>query len=240
MKHAWIFVLSALLAGAAQEPKPVSLFDGKTLDGWEGNLKYWRVEEGAIVGGSLKAPLATGRLRTFLELGSLGAIQLGASAASGQTADRFRQTVAGYDLKYKLIPEGWRHPLLALASEGYWSIRRVEVSGDPDDDGLETADTRTRRRFGWYAYGEVQPWRRWAAGARYDSTQLLEAPGREWAVQPYIAFMPSDFLRFRLGYKHTERDRREPFAANDASARIADEVLFQATFFLGAHPAHPF
>ena len=29
--------------------------------------------------------------------------------------------------------------------------------------------------------------------------------GREWAVGPYIAFMPSEFLRFRLGYKHTER-----------------------------------
>jgi hypothetical protein len=32
----------------------VSLFDGKTLTGWEGDIKKtWRVEEGAIVGGSL-------------------------------------------------------------------------------------------------------------------------------------------------------------------------------------------
>jgi hypothetical protein len=32
----------------------VSLFDGKTLDGWEGDTeKTWRVEDGAIVGGSL-------------------------------------------------------------------------------------------------------------------------------------------------------------------------------------------
>lgn len=29
------------------------LFDGKTLEGWEGNLKMFRVEDGAIVGGSL-------------------------------------------------------------------------------------------------------------------------------------------------------------------------------------------
>ncbi len=28
--------------------KPI--FDGKTLDGWEGDPKYWRVEEGALVG----------------------------------------------------------------------------------------------------------------------------------------------------------------------------------------------
>ncbi len=30
----------------------VSIFDGKTLDGWDGNPKFWRVEGGAIVGES--------------------------------------------------------------------------------------------------------------------------------------------------------------------------------------------
>lgn len=30
----------------------VSLFDGKTLKGWDGNPKFWRVENGAIVGES--------------------------------------------------------------------------------------------------------------------------------------------------------------------------------------------
>jgi 3-keto-disaccharide hydrolase len=32
---------------------PVSIFNGKTLDGWEGNLKIFRVQDGAIVGGSM-------------------------------------------------------------------------------------------------------------------------------------------------------------------------------------------
>lgn len=32
-----------------------SLFDGKKLDGWEGNLKHFRVEENAIVAGTMKA-----------------------------------------------------------------------------------------------------------------------------------------------------------------------------------------
>jgi len=31
-----------------------SLFDGKTLKGWEGNLKMFRVEDGAIVAGTMK------------------------------------------------------------------------------------------------------------------------------------------------------------------------------------------
>ena len=32
----------------------VSIFDGKTLEGWEGNREVWRVEDGAIVGGSMQ------------------------------------------------------------------------------------------------------------------------------------------------------------------------------------------
>jgi len=32
----------------------VSIFDGKTLNGWEGNLKMFRVEDGAIVAGTQK------------------------------------------------------------------------------------------------------------------------------------------------------------------------------------------
>jgi hypothetical protein len=33
------------------------LFDGRTFDGWEGNLDSFRIEDGAIVGGTLKAAI---------------------------------------------------------------------------------------------------------------------------------------------------------------------------------------
>jgi len=39
---------------AADEEGFTPLFDGKSFDGWEGNLATFRIEEGAIVGGSLK------------------------------------------------------------------------------------------------------------------------------------------------------------------------------------------
>jgi len=42
---------------AASIPKqgaPVSLFDGRSLAGWDGDRKVWRVRDGVIVGGSLK------------------------------------------------------------------------------------------------------------------------------------------------------------------------------------------
>jgi hypothetical protein len=49
-----LFAASAQAAGRA---KWVSLFDGKTLKGWEGDEKVFRVEQGAIVGGNLKQGL---------------------------------------------------------------------------------------------------------------------------------------------------------------------------------------
>ena len=63
---ALVFLSSLILslAAPAQEgpPAPVaarvtSLFDGRTLTGWEGDLRLWRVEDGAIVGGSLTETL---------------------------------------------------------------------------------------------------------------------------------------------------------------------------------------
>ena len=47
--------LVALATGQAQGPnKPVALFDGRTFSGWEGDIKNtWRIQDGAIVGGSL-------------------------------------------------------------------------------------------------------------------------------------------------------------------------------------------
>ena len=46
----------ALALPAAAEEKFVSLFDGKTFQGWEGDTnKSFRIEQGAIVGGSLQA-----------------------------------------------------------------------------------------------------------------------------------------------------------------------------------------
>ena len=53
---AFIIALSSAsaLAQGAREPRPVPLFDGKTFNGWEGNLKLFRIQDGAIVGGTLE------------------------------------------------------------------------------------------------------------------------------------------------------------------------------------------
>lgn len=51
-------ICGSLLAEEKDKGAAISLFDGKTLDGWEGDEKVFRVEDGAIVAGSLKEKVA--------------------------------------------------------------------------------------------------------------------------------------------------------------------------------------
>ena len=51
MKRVVFAVLAAACVALAQDEAGfVRIFDGKTLEGWDGNPIYWRVENGAIVG----------------------------------------------------------------------------------------------------------------------------------------------------------------------------------------------
>jgi hypothetical protein len=69
-----------MAAAIPKEGAPVSLFDGRSLAGWEGDPAVWRVRDGVIVGGSLE----------------------------GNPRNEFLATVAGYSnfvlrLEYKLV-----------------------------------------------------------------------------------------------------------------------------------------
>jgi hypothetical protein len=52
-----VAVMPTVLLGV-QPTGPGSLFDGKTFNGWEGNQALFRIEGGAIVGGTLAAKIA--------------------------------------------------------------------------------------------------------------------------------------------------------------------------------------
>lgn len=45
--------VTAQVPAAPVPERPTSLFDGRSLTGWEGNPQVWRVENGALTGGSL-------------------------------------------------------------------------------------------------------------------------------------------------------------------------------------------
>src|SRR5450759_4294983 len=58
MRVALLLILT-LLCAAAEEPGFVPLFDGKTLDGWDGDPRLWSVRDGAILGSTEGVPLDT-------------------------------------------------------------------------------------------------------------------------------------------------------------------------------------
>ena len=182
--------------------------------------------ETAFGRGSLRDPLVLGRLRNFFELDAWGALQLDFSAGTGATVDDRRNTVADVGLKYKWAPTtGYAFPVVTLAGEAIYGNRKLR-----DNDG--TRVERRAERWGQYLYGQVDVDKRWAAGLRYDWTERPTTPGREWALSPYVQFKPSEFLRFRLQYKHT--------AETGSVSRETDEIFLQGSFVLGAHPTERF
>src|SRR5437762_2646148 len=108
--------------------------------------------ETAFGRGTLRVPMFIGRLRTFLELGDASAFQLGMSVASGETSEKRRNTLLGWEGRYKYRPEGWLHPLVTATGEAIYSLRRVDVEVDTDgDDAIDLIKKRENDRFGWYA-----------------------------------------------------------------------------------------
>ncbi len=138
---ACLAVALSLPTAVATEPathaKPVSLFDGKTFSGWEGDLKVFRIEDGAIVGGSLKSALARNEfLTTTKEYGDfelrLKVKLTGAASANG-----------GIQIRSRRIPNnsemiGYQ----ADMGQQYWGSlydesRRKKTLAGPDPDELK-------------------------------------------------------------------------------------------------------
>jgi hypothetical protein len=126
-------------------PASVSLFDGKSLTGWEGDTKVWRVRDGAIVGGSLEGNprnefLATTRSYTnfilrleYRFVGTEGFTNGGVQVRSERIANPPNE-MSGYQADIEsgwsgsLYDESRRKRMLATADKQL--VRRIEKHGD--------------------------------------------------------------------------------------------------------------
>ena len=150
-------LLSALLLGLSlvASAAPVSLFDGKTLDGWEGDPAWWRVEAGEIRGGSTtqNVPrnffLATNKsyqnfeLRVKLRLTGTGFVNSGVQIRSVRVPNNTE--MSGYQVDFgpgwygKLYDESRRNKVIADSTdpkavqaaikEGDWNEYRIRAEG---------------------------------------------------------------------------------------------------------------
>ena len=120
----------------ALRAQPVPLFDGKTLAGWEGDTaKTWRVEGGAIVGGSLDEKVPRNEFlcttKTYGDFELRLRFKLEGDPASAN---------AGVQFRTKRIPD--HHEVIgyqADAGQGYWgalydeSRRKKVLAATPAD-----------------------------------------------------------------------------------------------------------
>lgn len=128
-------------------PAPVSLFDGKTLAGWEGGGDEFRVEDGAIVGGSLDRRIPRNEfLATEREYGDFELrlkFKLVGRGANG-----------GVQIRSRRIPD--HHEMIGYQADmgdGFWGClydesRRNRVLARPDGKQL----AKVLKREDWNEY----------------------------------------------------------------------------------------
>lgn len=165
------FVMFVSLAGALSiSQQPVRLFDGKSFAGWEGDTdKTWRIEDGAIVGGSLEAAVPRNEFlattKTYRDFELTVAFKVEGDAAKANAGIQFRtrripnhhevsgfQADIGQDYWGALYDESRRKKVLArpgkdvvakIAALGTWHTYKIRCEGDRIRlwvDGLPTVD----------------------------------------------------------------------------------------------------
>jgi hypothetical protein len=134
-------VLTALLVTAPVRAEPTPLFDGKTFAGWEGDTeKTWKIEDGAIVGGSLDTTVP--RNEFLCTKKSFGDFEL--KVKFKLVGDRAKAN-AGVQFRTKRIPN--HHEVSgyqADVGQGYWGAlydesRRNKVLAAPAKEVIEKA-----------------------------------------------------------------------------------------------------
>jgi len=126
------FLSCALNGQASRPPKAAAIFDGKTFDGWEGDLKIFRIENGAIVGGSLKDKIIRNEFLCTKKAYSDFELRLKVKLLGGDAAN------AGIQFRTKRIPND--HEVSGYQADvgtGWWGAlydesRRNKVLKGPD------------------------------------------------------------------------------------------------------------
>ena len=229
----WIdrpLVMFNLLGGGADEPdtgiKDAGVSVSRLIPAGpvfvEATGEIFRGDSGALFQSSRRRDVsAIGHVRSYVDVTEQTNVEAGVSYARGHNefGSDFLTQLYGADVTLR-----WR-PLrraiyrsLTARTELVWS-HREDVSA-------------VQRAFGFYGSLDYQFGRRWFVGGRYDRAQRgTNAAIRDQGFSGVLTFSPSEFSLVRSQYRRTRYgdDRR-----------VANELLFQLLFTIGAHGAHPF
>jgi hypothetical protein len=161
-----------------------------------------------------------GHLRAYQDITESSNIDLGGSVAYGHNDVGPDQTTRVYGIdatfRYRPLRRAIYRQFIGR-TELVWS-HRDQLAG-------------TTKSFGFYVSGDYQFARRWFGGARYDwsdrpDNQFLNDRG----TALLLTYWPSEFSQIRGEWRRTRY----------AEGNVANELLFQFLFSIGAHGAHPF
>jgi hypothetical protein len=193
----------------------------------EATAQAYRGDSNDVFHSSKRGELAyVGHFRGYQDITESTNIDLGVSYARGHNpagiADfdlgRFRTTLWGADATIR-----WR-PLKRSIYRSFVGRSEYVWSGRAQPNGVQHAR-------GYYIAGDYQFARRWFAGLRYDhSGRAADASLVDKGQSAVLTYWPSEFSQLRAQYRRTQY----------ADAPIANELLFQFQFSIGAHGAHPF
>ena len=172
-------------------------------------------------------PAVLSHLKFYGDVFETGGFELGSSFLYAQgSGGRDDQYTLGVDVTYL-----WRDP-------GKPDSRSVLVQGEYFWTRDDFEDQTGENYWGAYLFGQVQFNQNMYAGVRLDYTELPDVASvgdadSEWGGSTYLTWYLAESLRLRLEYQHLEHD----IGGRDDSEEI---VLLGATFFIGAHPPHPY
>ncbi len=196
---ALILLALPMLAGASDaEPTPGEpLFDGKTFEGWEGNLDWFRIEDGVIIGGSLEKEIPNNEFLCTTK--SYGDFELTLEVQLSDTP----QANAGIQFCTARIPN--HHEVSGYQAdmgEGWWGClydesRRNKVLAKPDKAALKAA----LRPGEWMTYRircEGPRIQLWLNGVQtVDYTETEEGIARSGVIGLQIHSGPATEARYR-------------------------------------------
>ena len=143
----FLFARSESLNADEKEKGFQVLFDGKTLEGWDGDAKVFRVEDGTIIGGQLKEKIPHNYFLSTKEEYSDFELRLEFKLIGADTN-------AGVQLRSKRIPD--HHEMIGYQADlgqNYWGAlydesRRNKILLAPDKGKL----AKVLKRDDWNSY----------------------------------------------------------------------------------------
>lgn len=188
----------------------------------EATGEVFRGDSGTVFKSNRRSDFSTiEHLRAYADFTEATNIEIGGSYARGhnELGSDFVTQLYGTDVTVRWRPLSRAiYRSLTGRTELFWS-RREEP-------------TVLQRAFGGYASVDYGFRRRWFAGGRYDwSERANDASIQDRGASAVLTFWPSEFSQVRSQYRRTRY-------GDDGG--VANELLFQVLFTIGAHGAHPF